>query len=171
MLSAEYIIKKFNLKPLPVEGGFYSQTYRSSERIPKTALPDRYISDRPIGSAIYYLLTPQTCSALHRLKSDEIYHFYLGDPVIMLQLHPSGAARTIELEHDINKGRQLQVVVPKEVWQGSCLQERGKFALLGTTMAPGYDDSDFEPGNRDDLIRRYPEFRELVARLTHQEQT
>jgi len=104
MLSAEYIIKKLELKPLPIEGGYYSQTYCSSERIPKTALPDRYVSDRPFSSAVYYLLTLETCSALHKLKSDEIYHFYLGDPVIMLQLHPSGAARTIELGHDINKG-------------------------------------------------------------------
>jgi len=171
MLSAEYITKKLDLKPLPIEGGYYSQTYCSSERIPKIALPDRYVSDRPFGSAIYYLLTPETCSALHKLKSDEIYPFYLGDTVIMLHLRPDGTAGTIELGHDLEKGQKLQVVVPRGVWQGSFLQKGGRFALLGITMAPAYDDSDFIIGDREALVGQYPESKELAMRLTPQKPT
>jgi predicted cupin superfamily sugar epimerase len=166
MISADEIIKKFNLKRLPEEGGFYAETYRSPERIPKTVLPIRYDSDKPFGTAIYYLLTPDTCSALHRLPTDEIFHFYLGNPAIMLQLLPHGSSRIVTMGHDIEAGQQLQVIVPRGVWQGSFLKEGGSFALLGTTMAPGFDFSDYETGDRKDLIERYSEHKELIMKLT-----
>ncbi|MHC4645378.1 MAG: cupin domain-containing protein, partial [Planctomycetota bacterium] len=88
MMTAEQIIELFGMKPLPQEGGYYVETYRAPEKITRTALPERYAAQRCSGTAILYLLTPETVSALHRLKSDEIFHFYLGDPVTMLQLHP-----------------------------------------------------------------------------------
>ncbi len=166
MISADEIIKKFNLKPLPEEGGFYTETYRSPERISKTVLPTRYNSDKSFGTAIYYLLTPDTCSALHRLPTDEIFHFYLGDPVIMLQLLPDGSSKKVTMGHDVEAGQQLQVIVPRGVWQGSFLKEGGNFALLGTTMAPGFDFSDYETGDRKDLIERYSEHKELIVKLT-----
>lgn len=159
--------KLLNLVPLPVEGGHFAETYRSPEGVPQAALPSRYSGDRSFGTAIYFLLTPDTCSALHRLQTDEIYHFYLGDPVTMLLLHPNGESEIIILGQDIEVGQQVQVVVPRGSWQGSFLQPGGTFALMGTTMAPGFDRADFEIGDPQALIGDYPNQRHLIERLTH----
>ena len=103
---------------------------------------------------------------MHRLQSDEIFHFYLGDPVEMLQLSPDGTGQTVVLGSDLRVGMQPQVVVPRGVWQGSRLVAGGKFALLGCTVAPGFDFADYEHGRRTDLIRLYPQFREKIVALT-----
>ena len=136
-------------QPLGFEGGFYRETSRTDH-----------------ATSIYYLLAPGHVGLMHRLTSDEIYHFYLGDPVTMLQLHPDGTGRTVVLGPDLPSGQQLQCAVPKDVWHGTYLDQGGEFALLGTTMAPGFDLEDRELGNRADLARRYPEQRELIMRLT-----
>jgi predicted cupin superfamily sugar epimerase len=164
--SAEKIIRGLGLQRLEPEGGYYARTYLSSEKIPRTALPGRYNSDKPFGSAIYYLLTSDTCSVLHRLRTDEIFHFYLGDPVVMLQLHTDGTARVITIGNDVENGHLPQVLVPRKVWQGSYLREGGKFALMGTTMAPGFDSSDYEAGDRERLIGEYPDQEEMIIKLT-----
>jgi len=167
MLTANQIIEMFGMKLLPDEGGYYVETYRCDDTIPQAALPPgRYTSDRSIATAIYYLLTPETKSLMHRLPTDEIFHFYLGDPVQMLQLSPNGDGRVIEVGHDITSGQSLQVVVPAGTWQGSRLVAGGRYALMGTTVAPGFEFSDYEPGKREELIRQYPKFRELIAALT-----
>src|SRR5437016_13667545 len=157
MLTADQLIAALNLRPLPVEGGYYRQTYRSTQT---------HAHARPAATAIYYLLTADTCSALHRLPSDEIFHFYLGDPVSMLQLWPDGTGRILTLGADVRAGQAPQVVVPRGVWQGSWLAFGGRFALLGTTMAPGFEFADYESADRTDLCRRYPAFRELIDKLT-----
>ena len=149
-----------------MEGGYFCQTYRSKETIPVKALPDRYDIPKIFGSAIYYLLTPDQRSVMHRLPTDEIFHFYLGDPVTMLQLHLDGSSDVITIGSDIAKGQQPQVLVPRFAWQGSMLIGGGKFALMGTTMAPGFDYSDYEPGDRGELIENYPEHKDLIVRLT-----
>jgi predicted cupin superfamily sugar epimerase len=164
--SAEKIIRGLGLQRLEPEGGYYVRTYHSSEKIPRAALPGRYNSDKTFGTAIYYLLTSDTCSALHRLRTDEIFHFYLGDPVVMLQLHTDGTARVITIGNDIENGHLPQVLVPKKIWQGSCLREGGEFALMGTTMAPGFDTSDYEAGDRERLIEEYPDQEEMIIKLT-----
>lgn len=166
MLTAEEIIKKLNLQPLPIEGGFYTQTYRSEDILPANALPNRYSIDKSFCTAIYYLLTPETQSMLHRLPTDEIYHYYLGDPVQMLNLYPDGSVKKPILGSKITVGHNLQLVVPRDVWQGSYLIEGGRFALMGTTMAPGFDSSDYEWCNRDTLIKRYPGNKKIISRLT-----
>ena len=157
MHTAQDIIAALDLQPLPREGGYYRETYRSTESLPNRA--------RSLSTAIYYLLTKDTFSALHRLASDEVFHFYLGDPVSMLQLRSDGTGNVITLGPDIMAGQSPQVVVPAGVWQGSWL-ESGSFALLGTTMAPGFDFADYAAGNRAELTRSYPEFADLIARLT-----
>jgi predicted cupin superfamily sugar epimerase len=164
-LTAAQVIAALDLKPLPREGGLFRETYRSAELLPAAALP-RYGRAKSAGTAIYYLLTPDTFSALHRLPTDEIFHFYLGDPVQMLQLPPGGPGRVLTLGGDLLAGQQPQVVVPRGVWQGSCLAPGGAFALLGTTMAPGFDFADYEAGDREALAAQYPEFAELIRRLT-----
>jgi predicted cupin superfamily sugar epimerase len=119
-----------------------------------------------MGAAIYYMLTADTFSALHRLATDEIYHFYLGDPVEMLRLLPDGSVDTLTLGHNILQDMVLQATVNRGVWQGLRLAEGGRFALLGTTTAPGFDPEDYEHGDRDSLISAYPDARDLIAEFT-----
>ncbi len=95
MLTVDEVKSLLRLEPHPAEGGWFAETYRSEEGIDARALPPRYRGARALGTAIYYLLTPESFSAMHRLASDEIFHFYLGDPVEMLQLWPAGSARTV----------------------------------------------------------------------------
>jgi len=166
MITAEEIVSLLNLRPHPEEGGYFVETYRSKELIPESVLPDRYKGTRPFATAIYYLLTPDTFSAMHRLQTDEIFHFYSGDPVEMLQLWPDGSGRILTLGVDFLKGARPQVNVPKGVWQGARLFSGGRFALLGTTVAPGFECADYEPGQRDSLTNSYPRFRDLILSLT-----
>ena len=163
MPTADELIQHLGLTPHPKEGGFFRETYRSDEAL---AVPPRYHGPRSVGTAIYYLLTPSTFSALHRLQSDEICHFYLGDPIRMLQLDSDGRGRTIVLGPDVLAGQHLQVVVPRGIWQGSLLEPGGAFALLGCTVAPGFEYADYEAGNRAALLSQYPAFAELIGKLT-----
>lgn len=166
-MTAEEVIALLNLQPHPVEGGYFRETYRSDAVLPRTVLPWN-AGSRSIGTAIYYLLTPSTVSALHRLPTDEVFHFYLGDPVRMLQLWPDGESRTLTLGSDIRGGQLPQAVVPGGIWQGSILLPGGQFALLGATMAPGFDYADYVSGDRDELTRLWPDDAALIKKLTPQ---
>src|SRR3954467_12880037 len=116
MPTADELIARLHLQPHPKEGGYFRETYRSAEAFPANALPSRYGGDRSASTAIYYLLAPTSISALHPLKTDEGFHFYLGAPVRMLQLFPDGNARTVVIGPDVLGGQQVQVVVPAGVW-------------------------------------------------------
>lgn len=233
-MTVEEIIKLLDLKPHP-EGGFFRETYRSTDHLAVANLPSRYTlintprlagardtlewqvppdveakieehagavaareagqsikhtraqdkwnsgdktnpedvskaaseeTERAFFTTIYYLLTPDTFSAMHRLKGDEAYHFYLGDPVEMLNLHPGGQWEVVRLGHDIAGGAQVQHVVGHGVWQGSRLVEGGKYALMGTTMAPGFSMADCEFGSRKTLAADYPGCAGLIGNLT-----
>ncbi len=165
-MTAREIIELLGLEPLPQEGGYYSETYRSPEHVHSDALHSRYGSKRRHATAIYYLLTPDTFSALHRVKSDEIFHFYLGDPVEMLQLTPEGKGTTTIIGADLASGQRPQVVVPNGVWQGGRLLPGGKFALMGCTVAPGFEFTDYEHGDRAGLVGEYPQFKAEILELT-----
>jgi predicted cupin superfamily sugar epimerase len=167
MPTAREIIERFNLVPLTIEGGYFRETYRASLSITVDALPAEYAGDRNASTCIYYLLTPDSFSAIHRVKSDEIFHFYTGDPVEMLQIWPDGTARTVIISNDLAAGHEPQHVVPARVWQGCRLAPRGKnWALMGCTVAPGFDYADFELGDRAMLIVKHPEHAELISALT-----
>lgn len=155
-MTAEDVIAHLQLQPHPVEGGFFRETYRSSATV----------GNRSVSTAIYYLLTPSTVSALHRLPGDEVFHFYMGDPVRMLQLWPDGSTRLLTLGHDLQAAQVPQLVVPGGVWQGSVLMDGGQWGLLGCTMAPGFDYADYETGNRNELSSRYPAVTNMIERLT-----
>ena len=165
MPTADELIRRLNLQPHPKEGGFFRETYRAADVWPAAGLPSGYVGDRRGSTAIYYLLTPTTFSEMHRLPSDEVFHFYLGDPVEMLQLDDSGG-RIVTLGQDVAAGQQLQVVVRGGVWQGSRLKPGGAFALLGCTVAPGFDFADYERGDRAALTAEFPAFAEWITRLT-----
>jgi hypothetical protein len=165
MITADELIKLLGLQPHP-EGGYFRETYRSDEMIEKDALPKRYAGSRKYGTAIYYLLTREAFSAIHRIKTDEVYHFYLGDAVELIQLLPDGSGRVIILGNDIASGAHVQTVVSRGTWHEARLAEGGKYALLGTTVSPGFEFEDFEIGDRTDLIRSYPSFRDSIIVLT-----
>ena len=172
-LTAEEVIELLRLEPLPVEGGYYRVTYLADETLDAAMLPERYGGPRATGGAIYYLLHGDRFSALHRLLTDEVYHFYLGRPVEMLLLYPDGHDELVRLGTDLAAGARAQMVVPRGVWQGSHLadpaESANSFALLGTTMAPAYDQADFELGDRAALIATYPQRADLIRALTHKE--
>jgi len=167
-IDVESIIEHLGLQALPREGGLFIQSYRSADILSTEQLPDRYTTSKPAGTAIYYFLTDHedSFSAIHRLPTDEIYHFYLGDEVELLLLYPNGDSRVVILGQDICNGQVVQFVVPRGVWQGSRLLPGGEYALLGTTMAPGWTDEDYEEASQAQLVAGYPAQAELIQRLT-----
>ncbi len=168
MLTAEEVIRRLQLQPHPREGGYFRETYRSTLSITSSALPHDYEGDRRASTAIYYLLTPDTVSELHRLPTDEVFHFYAGDPVEMLQLHPDGQGQIIRLGNDLAAGDAPQVLAPGNVWQGSRLAPDGKWALLGCTVAPGFEFADYTSGRRAELAAQFPAHTEMITALTHE---
>jgi predicted cupin superfamily sugar epimerase len=165
-MDIEKLKQTLGLKPLPEEGGFYAESYRSDEKLAGRHLPTRYSGDRYFGTAIYFLLTAGTFSALHRLSSDEIYHFYLGGPVEALLLRENGSGEVVTMGTDFDRGMRPQVVAPHGTWQGSRVRPGGNFALLGTTVAPGFEFADCELANREALLAKYPKFSEMIQQLT-----
>ena len=167
-MNAEQIIALLGLTPLDPEGGYFRQTYKSPNMLPGNILPSRYAgNERSTATAIYFLLTRDTRSLLHRLNSDEIYHFYLGDPVQLVTLYPDGHEEIIILGNDIDHGHTLQTVIPQGVWQGSSLVGDGEYALLGTTVAPGFEIDDFELASREILHNLYPQLlHAIIDQLT-----
>lgn len=148
------------LEPHPVEGGYFRRTYTSTRTV------DSPRGTRAQGTAIYYLLERGTFSEMHMLASDEIFHFYLGDPVEMLQLHPDGRSATYNLGPDLWAGQHVQMVVPAGVWQGTRLIGDGKMALLGCTVTPGFDFADYRNATAEELIAKWPQQAERIRALT-----
>jgi hypothetical protein len=169
-ISAEELKRMLGLEPHPREGGWFRQTWKAAETIPGTALGSRYAAagddTRAAGTAIYYLLEPEGFSEMHTLQSDEVFHFYLGDAVEMLQLWPDGTGQRLVLGQNVARGELVQTVIPQGVWQGSRLVEGGKAALLGCTVSPGFDYADYASGGRKELVRAWPAWSEMIERLT-----
>jgi uncharacterized protein len=159
-MTVDEIKRLLNLEPHPVEGGSYRRTYTSLGQVPLVR------GMRPQGSAIYYLLEPGDFSEMHMLAVDEIYHFYLGDPVEMLHLYPAGGSAVFTLGRDLAAGEHVQLLVPAGTWQGTRLAEGGKFALLGCTLTPGFDFEDYYGGNYADLVEKWPAEAERIRALT-----
>lgn len=159
-MTAEEIKSLLKLEPHPVEGGWYRRTYTS----PVSVALLRGV--RPYGTAIYYLLEVGTFSEMHVLASDEIFHFYLGDPVEILLLLLDGSSAVFTLGPDLAAGQRVQLAVPAGVWQGTRLVEGGKVALLGCTVTPGFDFADYRSGNYAELSARWPAEAERIRKLT-----
>jgi predicted cupin superfamily sugar epimerase len=159
-MTADDVILLLQLQPHPVEGGYFRETYRSAATLPAHA------AERSISTAIYYLLKPGHVSELHVLPGDEVFHFYLGGPVRMLQLWPDGRGREVTLGPDLTAGEVPQLVVPGGVWQGTRLVGDSGFALLGCTVAPGFDYADYRSASRAELTAKWPGFAEEIKTLT-----
>ncbi len=164
--GAQYWIEKLQLEPHP-EGGYFRQTYRSGMLIAREALPG-IGGARPASTAIYFLLEGKNYSAFHRLRSDEVWHFYAGAPLIVHVISPDGAYSSILLGQKLEAGQVLQAVVPAGCWFASHVEDWKSFAVVGCTVSPGFDFADFEMGKRAELVERYPEHRELIERLTRE---
>ena len=166
------LIRRFHMAPIPQEGAWFGVTYTSNDRIDGAGLPARYGGQsRRVSSAIVALETPRDFSALHRLQSDEVWHFYSGTPLKMLLLYPDGHGETVTLGANVGAGQLPQVTVPRGVWQGSMPRSdaAGTYAFFGTQVSPGFESADFEIGYRDELQRAYPAFAALIGRLTRTE--
>ncbi|MGA7343644.1 MAG: cupin domain-containing protein [Terracidiphilus sp.] len=159
-MTADEIRRLLRLEPHPIEGGWYRRTYTSAVSVALLG------GVRPYGTAIYYLLETGTFSEMHVLASDEVFHFYLGDPVEMLQLLPNGGSAVFTLGPDLEAGQHVQLVVPAGVWQGTRLVGDGKVALLGCTVTPGFDFADYRSASTEELIRTWPLEAERIRALT-----
>jgi uncharacterized protein len=163
--SAQYWIDKLNLIAHP-EGGYYRETYRAELSIAREALPPQFTGPRLVSTAIYFLLERENFSAFHRLRSDELWHFYTGSSIIVHVIEPDGSYSEILLGDNPDAGEVLQAVVKAGRWFASRVHDAQSFALAGCTVSPGFDFADFELGKRSELIRLYPQHRKLVERLT-----
>ena len=159
-MTADEIKSLLRLEPHPIEGGSFRRTYTSAGTV---ELPQGV---RATSTAIYYLLEPGTFSEMHVLDSDEIFHFYLGDPVEMLQLHPEGDSSVFTLGPDLKAGQHVQIVVPAGVWQGTRLIGNGQVALLGCTVTPGFDFADYRGGSYAHLAAKWPAQSDRIRALT-----
>jgi predicted cupin superfamily sugar epimerase len=166
-MTADEVKKLLGLTPHPREGGSFLRTYESSEILQPSAFErGRYGGPRNIATAIYYLLEPDSFSRMHRLGSDEMFHFYAGDPIEMLQLQSHGNGSIIRIGNNLERGERPQVLVRRGIWQGSRLAPGGAWALLGCTVSPGFTYSDYETGSRAELSAQWPAFAERIADLT-----
>jgi hypothetical protein len=165
--TAREWIKILGLRPHP-EGGYYREIYRAAERIPAAVLPARYRGPRAFATSIYFLLAGAQFSALHRMASDEQWHFYDGNALCLTTIASDGAVTRMRLGRDSARGEQFQAVIPAGNWMGARLAAPGRsgFALIGCTVAPGFDFRDFQMGKRSDLLARYSQHRRLIISLT-----
>jgi len=158
------LVASLGLIPHP-EGGFFAETYRAAESVRAEHLPARFGGDRSFSTAIYFLLVSGHPSHLHRLHADELWHFHEGSPVTIHVLEPAGGYRTIRLGAAISEGETFQAAIPAGCWFGAEVLAPDSYALVGCTVAPGFDYVDFELGERAALLAAYPEHRELIERL------
>jgi predicted cupin superfamily sugar epimerase len=165
--DAAFWIDRLDLRPHP-EGGYFRETYRAAESVPAGALPERFGGARAFSTAVYFLITDEAFSAFHRIRSDELWHFYAGDAVTLAVLDADGTGElaTASLGRDPARGESPQVVIPAGSWFAAEVASPGAFALVGCTVAPGFDFADFELGERGTLRARYPQHRGVIERLT-----
>ncbi len=163
--DAQYWVERYQMLP-HLEGGYFAETYRSSEKIPATALPKRFSGDRSFSTGIYFLLENHHFSALHRIQSDEMWHFYAGGPLEVYVIHLDGCLEVIRVGANPDNGEVFQVVVPAGVWFGAKPAPTSTYSLVGCTVAPGFDFNDFELANRTDLLALYPQHQEVIEMLT-----
>ncbi|MFU8860961.1 MAG: cupin domain-containing protein [Cyclonatronaceae bacterium] len=162
--NADYWIHALGLTAHP-EGGYYREIYRSRETIDKKGLPERYNGDRHFSTSIYFLLKGHENSRLHRLKSDETWHFYEGSALTLFVLSPFGRLRRHVLGSNLERGEQFQLTVPADHWFGASVNDPVSFTLVGCTVAPGFDFEDFEMAELRRLVSEFPQHRAFIEQL------
>ncbi|MCI0453736.1 MAG: cupin domain-containing protein [Candidatus Dadabacteria bacterium] len=148
------------------EGGYYKETYRSKEVIKQEHLPKRFSGNRNFSTAIYFLLIGHDFSAFHRIKQDELWHFYEGSSLTIHIIDQSDKYLEIKIGRNIEDGEALQAVVKAGCLFGTTVNDKNSFSLVGCTVAPGFDFEDFETPSRNELLRKYPQHKKIVEMLT-----
>ncbi len=164
MLSINELVKHFDMLPHP-EGGYYKETYRSNELIARNALPQRFVGDRNFSTAIYFLLEKGNFSGFHKIQSDECWHFYAGQTLLIYVLHNNGELQIITLGNNIMNGEVFQAEVPAGCWFASEPAPNSEFSFVGCTVAPGFDFADFELAKAERLIADFSQYEALIKRL------
>ncbi len=165
MNRIQELVEQLELTEHP-EGGFYKETYRSAGSIPQDVLGDIFTGERNYSTGIYFLLTTGNFSAFHRIRQDEMWHFYEGDPLIIHMIDQAGKYSTQEIGLNLHRNQLPQFVVPKNIWFASEVLENGTYSLVGCTVSPGFDFEDFELAKRDQFINNFPQHEEIIQRLT-----
>ena len=163
-MTAQYWVSAFKMQPHP-EGGYFAEMYRSAEVIPQSGLPKRFSGPRSFGTAIYFLLESHHFSALHRIQSDEIWHFYAGGPLNVYIITPDGELSIIRLGNNPEQGEVFQAVVSAGCWFGSRPVPGTDYVLVGCTVAPGFDFADFELAKREEMRQLFPQHAGLISEL------
>lgn len=164
-MTLDYLVKKLELLPHP-EGGYYKETYRSDVSLRKEVLPEGFEGNRNIATAIYFLIEKNNFSALHKIKSDETWHFYAGDALEVIELDEDGNLKTTLIGNKMEQGEVFQYTVPANTWFGSRVKRGGNYSLVGCTVAPGFDFADFEMAEKADLISKFPQQHSVILELT-----
>ncbi|NER12020.1 hypothetical protein GWK08_01075 [Leptobacterium flavescens] len=159
------LVESLELLPHP-EGGFYKEVYRSNDSISRVALPNKFNGKRSYATSIYFLITSGNFSAFHRIKQDEIWHFYGGSPLYVHCIDENGNYIRNEVGMDIENGQAPQLVVPAGVWFGSSVKDDNSYSLVGCTVAPGFDFDDFELAEREALSTEFPQHSNIISDLT-----
>jgi predicted cupin superfamily sugar epimerase len=166
-MTAEKLIAHYSLLPHP-EGGWYKETYRSTNNIIQSALPSYFTEERVFSTAIYFLLEQGNFSAFHKIKSDECWHFYAGQTLLVYVINTEGKLDIIKLGLDIENGEVFQYIVPANCWFASIPADHAEFCFVGCTVSPGFDFNDFELAKADDLIIEFPNLSDEIKKLCRQ---
>jgi predicted cupin superfamily sugar epimerase len=164
MINSQDFIQQYQLQPHP-EGGWYKETYRSTEAVLPNALPARFTGERNFYTAIYFLLEAGNFSAFHKIKSDECWHFYSGQALLIYVIDPAGSLAIIRLGNDISRGEIFQYVVPANYWFASKPAPESNFCFVGCTVSPGFDFADFEMAEERSLVKTYPQHEAIIKKL------
>lgn len=165
--TAKDLIQHLGLLPHP-EGGYYRETYRSDLILRAEGLPKEFRGNRSASTAIYFLIEKNNFSALHRIKSDETWHFYVGDPLEVIEINEKGELKKTNIGSGLERGELFQYTVKANTWFGSRVLEGGEFSLVGCTVAPGFDFQDFEMAKREQLILQFPEWEKIISHMTRE---
>ncbi len=164
-MTVDTLVKELNLLPHP-EGGYYKETYRSEGIITQTCLTSDFSGDRNMATGIYFLIEKGNFSALHKIKSDETWHFYYGDTLEVIEIDEQGKLTITQIGSNLQEGETFQYTVKANTWFGSRVNSNGNFSLVGCTVYPGFDFNDFELAQQQDLIQLFPQHRQLIIELT-----
>ena len=165
MKKADEIIMTLGLEPHP-EGGYFKETYRSADEIEQDDLSEGFNGRRNFSTCIYFLLTSDSFSALHRIKQDEIWHYYDGSSLKLHMISPAGEYSYAIIGRDLSAGQVPQYVVEAGTWFGATVVNEDDYTLLGCTVSPGFDFRDFQLAKREEMLQDFPQHSDIITRLT-----
>ncbi|MBI3520406.1 MAG: cupin domain-containing protein [Bacteroidetes bacterium] len=166
-MTVDTLVKELELLPHP-EGGYYKETYRSESKITQSCLSPNFKGDRNMATGIYFLIEKGNFSALHKIKSDETWHFYFGDALEVIEINEQGNLTITQIGSNLQNGETFQYTVKANTWFGSRVSSNGHFSLVGCTVYPGFDFQDFELAQQQDLIQLFPQHQAIIKELTRQ---